>query len=214
MLREMVREGYTYLPVHPQFSTDRWQAAEGKLIGPLTNIKGLGPKTLQEILSARKTGMEISKKAQKLLASPVTSIDELEPIAKKLSTAFPDGLSSEGIISETTPLISAQCDGRKQEMVVLVKIVDINPRDHNEVANIAKRGGRRITGPNLFLNLVIEDDTDRMLARISRYDYERVGKPIIDRGDAGNALYALKGKLLPDFRLMEVSRAKYLGSLK
>jgi hypothetical protein len=51
-------------------------------------------------------------------------------------------------------------------MVVLAKIIDINPRDHNEVGNLAKRNGSKINGPHLFLNLVIEDDTDRLLARV------------------------------------------------
>ncbi len=158
--------------------------------------------------------MPLSKKAQKLLDNPTTPIDELNPVSKKIGQLYPDGLSSAGVISETTVLIDAQCTGRKEEMVVVAKVIDINPRDHNEVGNLAKRGGRVINGPHLFLNLVIEDDTDRLLARVSRFDYERVAKPIIDRGDAGAALYAIKGRLLPDFRLIEVSRAKYLGSMK
>jgi hypothetical protein len=200
--------------VDARLSTDRWQSAEGKLIGPLTNIKGLGPKMLQEILHCRRNNMPLSKKAEKLLGAPKTPIDELDPMTKKLSVLFPEGLSSAGIVSETTPLIDAQCTGRKEDIVVVARVIDINPRDHNEVGNLAKRGGRKITGPHLFLNLVIEDDTDRLLARINRFDYERVAKPIIDRGDAGNAIYGFKGRLLPDFRLIEVSRAKYLGSMK
>jgi DNA-directed DNA polymerase III PolC len=214
LLREVVKEGVEYVPVDAKRSTDRWLSAEGKLIGPLTNIKGLGPKMLQEILHCRRNNMPLSKRAEKLLTQPKTPIDELDPIAKKLTVLFPDGLSSAGIVSETTPLIEAQCTGRKEDMVVVAKIIDINPRDHNEVGNLAKRGGRRITGPHLFLNLVIEDDTDRLLARINRFDYERVAKPIIDRGDAGNAIYGFKGRLLPDFRLIEITRAKYLGSMK
>lgn len=214
LLREIVREGVEYVPVDAELSTDKWQSAEGKLIGPLTNIKGLGPKMLATIMQQRKTGMPLSKAALRLLGNPKTPIDELDPITKKLSVLFPEGLSSAGIVSETTPLIDAQCTGRKEDMVVVAKVIDINPRDHNEVGNLAKRKGRRINGPHLFLNLVIEDDTDRLLARVNRYDYERVAKPIIDRGDAGNAIYGFKGRLLPDFRLIEVSRAKYLGSLK
>lgn len=214
LLREMVREGYAYLPVHATLSTDKWQAAEGKLIGPLTNIKGLGPKVLAEIMHSRQTSMPLSKRAEKLLSNPVTPIDELDPMTKKLSVLFPEGLSSAGIISETTQLADAQCTGRKEDMVVVARVIDINPRDHNEVGNLAKRGGRKIVGPHLFLNLVLEDDTDRILGRIGRYDYERVAKPIIDRGDAGNAIYGFKGRLLPDFRLIEITRAKYLGSMK
>jgi DNA polymerase III alpha subunit len=214
MLREMVAEGINYKPVDPKNSIDRWTVSDGHLVGPLSNIKGLGPKMLQEILHCRRNNMPLSKKAQKLLDNPVTPIDELNPVAKKLSALYPEGLSSAGIISETTQLIDAQCTGRKEDMVVVAKVIDINPRDHNEVGNLAKRGGRVIHGPHLFLNLVIEDDTDRLLARINRFDYERVAKPIIDKGDAGAALYAFKGKLLPDFRLIEVSRAKYLGSMK
>jgi DNA polymerase III alpha subunit len=214
LLREVVAEGVSYIPVDAKNSIDRWIVVDGRLVGPLSNIKGLGPKMLQEILHCRKNNMPLSKKAQKLLDNPVTPIDELNPVGKKIAVLYPDGLSTAGVISETTELIDAQCTGRKEDLVVVAKVIDINPRDHNEVGNLAKRGGRIINGPHLFLNLVIEDDTDRLLARVNRFDYERVAKPIIDRGDAGAALYALKGRLLPDFRLIEVSRVIYLGSMK
>ena len=214
LLREMVREGVEYVPVHATLSTDKWGTDGGKLIGPLTNVKGLGPKMMQEILHCRRNKLPLSKRAEKLLTNPSTPIDEIDPMTKKLSVLFPEGLSSAGIVSETRQLIDAQCTGRKEDMVVVARVIDINPRDHNEVGNLAKRKGRRINGPHLFLNLVIEDDTDRILARVNRYDYERVAKPIIDRGDAGNAIYGFKGRLLPDFRLIEIDRAKYLGSMK
>lgn len=214
MLREMVKEGVSYKPVDAQYSTDRWQVAEGNLVGPLTNVKGLGPKMLEEIMHSRQSGMPLSKKAQKLLSNPVTNIDELEPIKKKIVVLYPDGLEPAGIVSEPVPLIDCQTTGQDKTVVIVAKVSDINPRDHNELVNVQKRNGRLIKGPHLFLNLVLEDDTDRILARIDRFKFEKVGKPIIDRGDAGNAFYAFKGKLQADFRLIQIDRAIYLGSLK
>ena len=215
MLREMVREGYEYQPVDAELSTNKWQAGNGKLIGPLTNVQGLGPKMMEEVLSARVNGHEIPKRAAKLLASPVTKIDELNPVEKRLKVLVPDGLHSINILTRPTDIIDCQCEtigGR--EVLVIAKIMDINPRNLNEPQLVAKRGGRTIDYNPDFLNMIIEDDTDQVRATIWGRLFEQLARPIMDRGDAGNGLYALKGKMGTDFRGIDVERVKYLGTMK
>lgn len=214
-LREMAKEGIDYVPVDAKLSNHKWQAANGKLIGPLTNVKGLGPKMLNEIMEARSQGKPLPKRAQKLLAHPETPIDRLEPLAHRLGELYPNGLEEAGVTSVPRKLVDCQpetSDGRS--VVVIAKVAEINPRDVNEVASVQKRGGRRVSGDTAYLNLVLEDDTDRMLARVGRWKFKEVGAPILNEGGAGNSIYVLKGKIADDFRILNVDRAKLLGKMK
>jgi DNA-directed DNA polymerase III PolC len=217
MLREMVKEGYTYVPVDAKESVDKWAVAENRLVGPLTNIKGLGPKLLHEIMQAKASGAPLPKRAEKLLSNPVTPIDDLEPVTNRIKALYPDGLAELNILTEPTPLEQCTCEGMGgQTVLVVVKIVDINPRNLNEPQLVAKRDGRMIDEEKSdFLNLVIEDDTDQMRATVWARKWDSCAKPIIERGDGGNVLYALKGVMGDgDFRAIDVDRIKFLGTLK
>lgn len=217
LLREMVAEGYTYTPVHPELSNDKWQAADGKLIGPLSNVKGLGPKMLSEIMQARTSGEELPKRAIKLLQEATTPLDDLYPVSTRIKTLYPDGLEVLNILTDPTPLEECTCEAKGGKTVlVIVRVVDINPRNLNEPQLVAKRNGRLIDADKAdFLNLVIEDDTDQMRATIWGRLWDDLAKPIIEEGGAGDVLYALKGKMgSGDFRAIDVERVKYLGRMK
>lgn len=227
MLREMVREGYEYTPVDAADSDAfKWGVMQsaggsnlgGKLVGPMSNIKGLGPKLLMDIQVAKKTGQPLPKRAEKLLSSPVTPIDDLEPVANRIKALYPTGLADgANIVTDPTPLELCTCDGMGgQNVLVIVKIVDINPRNLNEPQLVAKRNGRLIAEDKAdFLNLVIEDDTDQMRATVWSRQWAQCAQPIIERGGAGDVLYALKGEMgSGDFRAIDVSRIKFLGRLK
>lgn len=212
VLREMAKEGVEYVAVDPDRSTDKWEVADGKLIGPLSNVRGLGPKIMSEVLHARANGLPMPKRAQKLLSSAKTTIDDLYPVATRIKELVPD-LFEAGIVTPPTDLVDIQPTGREDEYVVLVKVQEINLRDHNELGNVIKRG-YRMQGQTQFVNLVLEDDTDRILARIDRWHFERVGRQIVEIGAPGKALWVIKGRLAPDFRLINVKRAKFLGMMQ
>jgi hypothetical protein len=218
MLREMVAEGYEYKPVDAQASdANKWQAADGKLLGPLSNVKGLGPKVLSEVMAARTAGQPMPKRAEKLLAHPVTPLDDLSPVTNRVKKLYPDGLEALNIQTTPTPLEECTCEAIPGKMVlVVVRVVDINPRNLNEPQLVDKRGGRRIADDKAdFLNLVIEDDTDQMRATIWSRAWDKCAKPIIEEGGAGDVLYALKGRMGEgDFRAIDVERIKYLGRMK
>jgi hypothetical protein len=214
MLRELAREGVGYKAVDPDRSGDKWTVSAGQLIGPLSNVTGLGPKLLKEIMEARAAGEAIPKRAQKLLDNATTPIDELYPVARRTEELYPDGLSSLNIVSPITPIINCQHErvGDRPVMVV-ARIVDINPRNLNEPQLVAKRGREIQNNPD-FLNLIVEDDSDQIRATVWGRNWEAIAKPIIERGDAGNVLYAIKGKIGRDFRAIEVERIKFLGTMK
>jgi DNA polymerase III alpha subunit len=212
VLREMAREGVEYVAVDPEHSTDKWEVHGGKLVGPLTGVKGLGPKLLREVLQAREHGLPMPKRAAKLLASPATTIDDLYPVASRIAKLVPDFMEA-GIITPPKNLVDIQPSGREDEHVVIVKVQEINLRDHNELGNVIKRG-YKMTGQTQFVNLVLEDDTDRMLARIDRYAFDKVGRSVVEIGAPGKALWVMKGRMATDFRLINIKRAKFLGMME
>lgn len=218
MLRELNAEGIDYVPVLKDVSTDRWEVGEheGKkvLVGPLSGVRGMGPKLVQGALSARSRGEGLPPRAEKLLETPKTDIDTIWPVRDSFATLMPDPRERN---IWTKPLLISEivCDGTFQDdLLCFVVMKKIAPRDENEVVNVAKRGGKRLDGPSIKLNLRVADDTEEMLAMVGRYDYETIGKPIVDRGGVGKSLYAIKGKVMPDFKMFIIKQAKYIGEMQ
>jgi DNA polymerase III alpha subunit len=215
-LREMRDEGVSYLPVHPEYSTDKWVVGmvEGEkvLIGPVQNVKGIGPKIVQQILTARQLNLPLPARAAKLLAAPVTKVDTLAPIADAFKRVMPDPRAM-NILTVPTPIKEIQITGQEYEVLVLCTMAKINPKNENEDINVMKRGGRVLSGPALSLGLHLTDDTDNIYAKVNRFDYEVLAKPIINRGRATKALYAIKGTVPRDFRMINIQRVRYIGDI-
>jgi hypothetical protein len=92
----------------------------------------------------------------------------------------------------------------------------IAPRDENEAVNVAKRGGQLITdGMTQSLNLFIRDDTGQIFCKVNRWGYQELGRPIVERGGQGKALYAIRGYVRGDstFRMISVKMVKFLGMM-
>jgi DNA polymerase III alpha subunit len=216
LLRELNAEGIDYIPVDKEFSTDRWSFTKGnqkKLVGPMSLVKGLGPKLMSQILEARRAGKPMPARALKLLENASTPIDDLWPIKTKIKKLWPNP-AVHNIISTPANIIDVQVNGTNQEVLVFCTLLKIVPRDENEEINVAKRNGMRLDGPTASLNLRLGDDTDQIFAKVNRFDYDRMGKPIVERGRAGNALYAIKGRVPPDFRGIFITNIRYIGDLE
>jgi hypothetical protein len=181
------------------------------LVGPLSNIKGIGPIKMDEILLCRKTGKPLRPALAKLLENAVTEIDNLSPISNRIQTLHPD-LTAIGIRSKITPINKVQC-GVEGAVVIAGVAMRIAPRDENDLQKVAKRG-YKFSGPTICLNMFVRDDGDEIFCKIDRYDFERLATPIIEHGRAGNAIYALKGTVPLDFRMIAVNRIIYLGDMK
>lgn len=218
LLREMRAEGFDYVPVDPELSGRKWAVGEreGKryLVGPLHNVKGIGPKLVNQIIGARNRGEPMPDRAKKLLDNPVTDIDSLWPIRDGFAKHLPDPLSR-NITTPPTAIIDAQPAACEQEFLFFCVLSKINPRDENEVVIVARRGHRIEGGKTTSLNLQLQDDTDTIFGKITRWQYEKLGRPIVDKGRVGKALYAVKGKMRANagFRMITISNVRYIGDL-
>lgn len=211
-LRELDKEGIGYVPTDAKVSTDRWEIEEKRLVGPLTAIKGIGPATMHEIMLARKKGTRLSAAVTKRIENGVTEIDSLYPIKDAVKRIAPD-LEAIGITSKQTDINQIQCG--VQGSVMAIGIVDkIAPRDLNDLANVAKRGYKLKGADTMVLNIFLRDDEDRIFCRINRQDYQHLALPVIERGKPGKVIYAIKGTVPKDFRMISVTNLRYIGDIK
>ncbi len=223
LLREMDKEGYSYIPVDPEKSIDKWTFGQrdGKriLIGPVSNVKGIGPKTIQAIMSAKARDEELPPKAAKLLANPVTPIDSLWPIRDAFRRILPDP-ATRNITTPATNVVDVQIQAQDYHALIFCVFSQINPRDENEAVKIARRKGLIIVNePTAFLNLRMTDDTDTIFGQINRWDYMRIGKAVVDRGKPSKCLYAVKGLVRKaqegrtPFRMINIKSLRYIGDI-
>jgi DNA polymerase III alpha subunit len=217
ILRELDKEGITYTPVDPEASTERWSIAEkdGRqvLVGPITAIKGIGPKKVLEVLASRKDGRELKPALKRMLTEARTEIDDLYPIKAQIRRLHPDTSAPPlNIVTPILPIERVQ-PGVEGNVVILAMARRIKWRDENDAQKLAQRDGRKLNGPTQVLNTYFCDDTDEIFCKIGRFDYERIGRKMLDKARAGKSLYAIKGTVPPDFRMIKVSAIKYLGEL-
>ena len=181
-------------------------------MGPLTNVRGIGDKIVQEILDARRTRKPLRPVLAKKLERARTSLDTLSPIADRVASLHPD-LSAIGVVTTPTPIAVAE-EGNVP-VVFVGKVTKIAPLDENETARVARRG-KKVSGPTAAINLYLADDTGEIFCKIGRYDYERCrGREFVSQARPKKSLFALKGVVQNfNFRMLKVEQVKYLGELE
>lgn len=217
LLRELVDEGYEYIPVDADISVDKWTVGQRGnkryLVGPLSNVKGIGPAKVQQVLGARARGERVPDSIRKLLTNAKTSIDSLTPIRDAVHRIMPDP-AEKNIFTPPTSIVNCQITNDEQSFLIYCVFSNINPRDENEAVLVAKRGWE-MKGQTAYLNLHMMDDTDTIFGKITRHDYMSMGKPIVDRGRPGKAIYAVKGTMRAGgtFRMISIQNVRYIGDI-
>jgi len=202
LLREFVGEyGIEYIPVDPDVSGIGWSIYDGKLIGGLTNIGGVGEKKAKDIISKRKNGRNFTPSIMKMMMDPKTPFDILFPIQHYYGHLYEDPVSY-GLHKPPTKIIEAQEAG---DYIILGMIVDRDLRDRNDVQSIIKRGGKVIEDNPFYLNLFIEDDTDDIKCTIPPYLFDDLGgKRLAETVKLGETVVVIKGKLRDGWRNISI----------
>jgi len=204
ILRDLVKEGFEYVPIDPENSDLNWKVVGNKLVGGLTNIKGVGPAKARDIIQRREAGKGFTPGQIKILTSPVTPFDDIFEGERRFGDVYKDPEKYNilsGVVSRISEIREAG------EYVFIGKLQVKNQRDLNEHDAVSKRGGRRINRNNLFLNMTLEDDTGSIIARINRWDYAKIGKPIVEKAAVGD-WFIWKGTMRDDgWQVVNISRA-------
>lgn len=207
ILRELSNEGYEYEAFNKELSIENWSVQNGKLIGGLIGVKGIGPKMSADIMARRKEGRPLTPRHHKLMDFPVTPYDTVFECKERWGHLF-ENPQEYDILSKLTKLEDIT-DKKDRLVVFIAKLAEKNLRDHNELQNREKRGGTEMKGQTLFLNMTLEDDTDPIIATITRFDYLKWGLPIIEEGKIGD-WYIWKGRIRKGFRKVYIKRWKKL----
>jgi DNA polymerase III alpha subunit len=216
LLRELHTEGIGYVPIDPELSVDRWTVrGEGKdrvLVGPLTSIKGIGPAKLAMIIEARQSGKELPPGLAKQLKDAITPIDSLTPVTTAVARCIPD-LKAVNIVSKPTPI--AQLDaGDNGSFLIIGLLVGLKKKDRNDAESLARRKGKRVTGNSLALNLTFRDDSGAdIVAIIDPSDYADASPALIERGGVDKAIYAVKGTIPDNFRMLSIKGIRFLCNI-
>ncbi|MCK5016017.1 MAG: DNA polymerase III subunit alpha, partial [Candidatus Peribacteraceae bacterium] len=110
LLREMVEfDGLEYEPVDPDNSSEGWSVCDGKLIGGLTNIHGVGSQKAKQILRARIGKDKLGPGLIKKLLKPETDFDVLFPCQHYFGHFF-DNPKEHGL--DVSPTLIRDVDGK------------------------------------------------------------------------------------------------------
>ena len=207
ILRDLSNEGFQYRPVDPDHSELHWSVHDGKLLGGLTNIKGIGESKAKDILLRRKEGRPLLPGQRKLLSDPRTPYDDIFPAKRRFGQIYLHP-KDHRVTSGPVSLIKDITD--PGDYVFIGRLREKNLRDMNEYHSVVKRGGRIIKRDPLFLNMVLEDDTGTIIARIDRYSYKQWGLPLIEKARI-DEWFMWRGTLKDDgWRVVNVQRWRCL----
>jgi DNA polymerase III alpha subunit len=211
-LRELMREssGIEFVPVDPEKSTERWEFEGKRLLGPLTGLKGCGPKTAREICIRRANGIALSARHKTLLAG-VSRFADYAPAHRIWGDLYAHPEKHFKTVRELHECASVVAGNPMQQFAVLGRIIKKNLRDLNDEKYLVKRKGKRVPDnmrDMLLFNL--EDDSGRVLCCVNAKRYATLGAPIVERAPIGQWM-VVTGKVVTDFNMLQVERTKWLS---
>lgn len=184
LLRELVREEVPYIPFDPELSEMNWSVKAGKIVGGFMGLKGIGESKARALIEKRNAngGRLPEKEREAVLALEQTFFD-IFPTQRRFGEYYKEP-EKFGIKSGTKVSHIEEISGERQ-FVYIGRLVGKDLRDHNELIRVKRRDGKRKSGPTMFLDLDIEDDTGKVLTRIERFDFEEIGRPIWEGAQVG-----------------------------
>lgn len=216
-LREIAKEGVSYVPVDVDHSTDRWTVANKGdkkiLIGPLSSVKGLGPKKIQQILGARARNEPIPDSIRKLLENAKTDLDSLNPIQDAISNIN----LYQHILDKPTPLEEMVPNGSWLDAYVVGLVSVCEEKDENDPKKVADRIARGqegvLPGNPKYIEIRIDSDTVKgFYCKVGKKDIDMMREKVL-KSEKGKSLVALKGTLCPEAPCFLVKGFKIIGEM-
>lgn len=208
LLRELHKEGIGYVAFDKDLSEENWSIKDGKLIGGFTGLKGCGVKKAADIVARRSKGLPLQPGQLKLVFDPKTPWDDIF----ECKTRFGHIRAEPEKHNIQTPIVNIEDIGIDFVGTVLFfgKLKVKNQRDMNEDSVMAKRGGKKIDVNNIWLNFTVEDDTGSIMCTINRFNYEKLGKPIVEGMVEGVDWLLIRAKFDKGFHIAKVERYRHM----
>jgi DNA polymerase III alpha subunit len=207
LLRDMVEnDGVEYEAFDPDVSVEGWSIHDGKLIGGLTSIKGIGEKKAADIVMRRKNGLPYTPSIVKMMMYPETIFSSLYPCRDKWGEIYTNP-NKFGLINSPM-FIRDVTDG---DCVIIGKVISRDLRDRNDYQSIQKRGGKKVDKNQFYLKFYIEDDTDSVMCMISPQDFDKLnGRMLSETLKEGETWVIVRGEIRSEWRMVT---AKHIFNL-
>jgi DNA polymerase III alpha subunit len=204
LLRELHSEGVSYVAFDPELSESNWSVKQGRLIGGLQNVHGIGPKKADALLKKRALGAPLTVDGAQI------KFTDLFPI----HTAYGDWYKNpqaHGVRSGTEIVEIADLEDGK-EAVIICQMVEKEQCDENEDLRAKKRGGRKMQGQSLFADLKIVDDSisSPITLRIDRFKWHSCGERIMSLAVEGKDCFLVRGVKVQNYPMFKVGKIKCL----
>lgn len=201
ILRDFVdNDGIEYIALDPDNSIHKWTISDGKLLAPLTTIAGIAEKKAKEIMK-RRTEKTLTPVMLRQLIESKTKFHILYPCRHYFADIF-ENPGAYGLNSPPSELIDVDGEG---SYLFIGKVIQKDLRDLNEYNEVAKRGGKLISGNSLTLRLIVEDDTSQILCVINRFQFEKLhGEHVYETLVEDKSWVIVRGDVPPDWRLIIV----------
>jgi len=197
----VVNDGIEYSTINPDESGINWSIVNGKLLGGLTLIHGIGVKKAQKIIKTRNEGGAYTPAIAKSLLSCETPFDILFPAEHYFGGIYKNP-SSIGVFGEISKLEDCYDPG---EYIIIGKVAKRDLRDRNDYQSVVKRG-HKVDTDQFYLNLFIDDDTDSIKCTIPPFKFEELnGKYWSENAIPGKTWLIIKGEIRDNWRSISVS---------
>ena len=208
LLREMVNEGIEYVAFDAEQSVANWSVVEGKLMGGLTSLKGIGASKAAKYLAARAAGT-LTAAQRTAMASASNVFADLFPHQTRFGDLYrhPERHGIVGPITYIKDLVPNMPHGC--ERVMIGTLIYKNPRSANEEVNVKKRNGVLATGELEYLDIRVRDDTGMIGGRISTRDYRAIGVELAETIPLGTPLL-LRARFYLGYRYIFIQQWKRL----
>ena len=209
ILREMADEGVQYVAFDKELSAVNWSVQDGKLVGGFMNLVGFGPSKAVAAVEARRLGKVPAAMMKRIDAAHV-KFAELYPLQKEYADLYANPeehgcrIGSKVLLTHEFP--------ESGEVLFLARVTKKELRDENENVRVSRRGGRKLTGPVLFVDFMLKDDSGiPIIGRIDRFNFERFGRKAADNLVADQDVLLVRGKRIPNFPMVKIERMKCLN---
>lgn len=212
-LREMIRENkeLEFTPVDPEKSTERWEFEGNRLLGPLTGVKGCGPKTAKEIVKRRGAGIAFTTQQKKILAG-ISRFADFSPARRLWGDLYDHPEKHFKTVRELQEIAQVQPGEPYRQWAVLGRLIKKNLRDLNDEKYLVRRNGRRV--PNEASSMLLfhlEDDSGQVHCCVNAKRFKALGERIVEHAALGQ-WFVVTGRVPSDFKMLQVERVKWLST--